>query len=236
MHWTRTLRAGLLVFGLAGAGCAVDRAQPYADLERRLLAAQTLELHAEITSSGLLAADLSGALRLRAGNFAQADFAGEFLGETARPWLISDSSTLRGGSGEHLFVIDTPAALNAGMIQGLLGMGLLHNLAMLSGGAPPERVDGSFGRWLEVRNVKFGPVQDFDAVAARPLQFDVWVAGQHSAEATLWLDEASGLPLWRDQRTIFEQGDMQVRESYSLLRLNQPLPDHLFQPAGAPRD
>jgi hypothetical protein len=96
-----------------------------------------------------------------------------------------------------------------GVLIGLTRMGVLHNLALLIGGADPETGNGDIRTWVEVDAIAW---KNGDP-ASRTLTFDIIVAGIPSAEAELTLD-GRGLPLRREQVVHFEGGEMRVIESY----------------------
>jgi hypothetical protein len=49
------------------------------------------------------------------------------------------------------------------------------------------------------------------------LRFSIHVSGQHVADATLWIDAVSGLPVYREQTVTFPGGRMLVTESYEFV-------------------
>ena len=46
----------------------------------------------------------------------------------------------------------TPPALNEAIVIGLTRMGHLHNIAVLTGGLPPDHSDGGAADWVRVAN------------------------------------------------------------------------------------
>ena len=99
-------------------------------------------------------------------------------------------------------------------------MGLLHNLAMLSSGSPPDRIDGSVSKWVRPGDIRKGASASIDGRDADSLEFTVIVDGQPSGEVVLWLDAESGLPIGREQLVHFSQGDMKVTERYTSISVD----------------
>ncbi len=92
-------------------------------------------------------------------------------------------------------------------------MGVLHNVAMLVGGAVPDHADGGVTSWVRT--------QDHRSTPDGGLAFALLVDGQPSGEATLWLD-ADGFPLRREQVVPFGDTTMRVEERYEVLDASAP--------------
>lgn len=215
----------------------------FADLEARLLAAESVRLHAVITSEGAIESALSGDVVVGGPRQASLSFAGTFSGRLVRPHLICDGSILRAGDRAEPFAEAAPEALAEGLLLGLTRMGLLHNLARLSEGEPPDRTDGTAREWVTVSDLALGEEQELDGVRARPLTFAIAVAGRPVADAALWLDPETGLPRQRWQTVRFEEGEMRVVERYGRFELGGPVDPSTFDvladlpesaPAGEP--
>lgn len=81
-------------------------------------------------------------------------------------------------------------------------MGILNNLARLTGAREPDHADGGVREWVVV-----------DSLPGRgdgALTFDIVVAGQPAGSAALAVDEA-GRPTVRHQTVRFPGGEMQCR-------------------------
>ena len=115
---------------------------------------------------------------------------------------------------------ETPEALKEGIVIGLTRMGLLHNIAVITYGQPPDGTDGKVLEWLEVSGFTAGESETIDDVEVIPISFDLSVGGRPSAEAALWLEKETGLPRKRTQTVRFESGEMKVVETYKPMRLN----------------
>ena len=106
--------------------------------------------------------------------------------------------------------VPRPAGLAAALVVGLTRMGVLHNLAMLVGGAAPARAEGGVEDW--VQTVDHRPLSPAPA-EGEAICFGLRVEGEPSGEATLWLD-ADGMPTRREQIVPFPEGEMRVVERY----------------------
>lgn len=189
-------------------------AQVMSALEQRLLDAQEVDITFEIQSSGAVTSSFSGSLRWVRDGELLLRATGEFAGEPQDLELRGDAQTLETlVDGQQVWTGPRPAALIEAIVLGLTRQGLLHNLAMLTLGSPPERGEGGMGEWLTYVAPKLGPMQEFGADQAQPLEFGVEIEGQVVGRASLWL-RADGLPLERQQAVDFPEGSMQVVERY----------------------
>ena len=185
-------------------------------LEERLLVHRPLHLRFDITSSGAFVAELTGSLRLTEAGETQLDAEGTFGGNDVVLYLKSDGHTMSGGSGQQTFSSDQPDALHESLIIGITRMGLLHNLARLTGGAPPDRADGGVREWVEVQDVAIDTSNE-TPVGGEPLMFNIHVSGNVVADATLFVDQSSGMPVRRRQTVNFPGGSMDVVEEYEFV-------------------
>lgn len=212
----------LAVSGVTGAFAASaaeqaaggDAEAMYLKLEKRLLEAASVRLTYDITAEGALEAHLRGKLTLQEGDRLELDGSGPFGGSPLEVSLVSNGEDLRGGTRPRSFDISAPPALREAVVLGLTRMGLLHNLARLTAGSPPDRANGGVEEWVLVENVRRGEPQEVDGTASVPLSFDVVVSGVPSASATLWLSKDTGLPVKRTQTVRFGSDEMRVVERY----------------------
>jgi hypothetical protein len=179
-----------------------DPEAAYRWLSTTLLAASTVNIAVQCESSAPYPSLLTGTLTLGASNELALSMDGEFAGQTVNLRLRSTGGKLTGGprgDGDTSLDLATPPALREAVVAGLLGMGLLHNLALLSASMPPDHATGGVNEWLVTSNHTWDTGKDavVDGRAARALSFDVSVGGEDVADATLWLDAATGLPVKR---------------------------------------
>ena len=184
------------------------------ELEDRLLASESVQVEFWITAEGAVTADLKGSLSLSTAQGVRMEGSGQFVGQDVDVNLLINENMLRGGSQTTTFDVEIPPALNEGMLIGFTRMGLLHNLARLTAGAPPDRTDGTVRDWVIVHNFS-QTNENIDDLDALPLSFEIMVDSIPSGEVTLWIDEATNLPIQRNQTVHFESGDMLVTERYT---------------------
>ncbi|MDX1530525.1 MAG: hypothetical protein R3362_03275 [Rhodothermales bacterium] len=216
----RAALAGLLLL-LGVAGCAAPRpttgAAPdaLAAVEARLLATPTARTDYAITARGAFTADLTGTLGLGVrgrlfltadGHFGEAEYARRLIADAERMQALEVDALL--------FEQPPPPALREAVVIGLTRMGLLHNLARLVAGQPPDHAGGGAADWVTAHDVRWGTEEMVDGRIARPLHFGIRVSGTDSGAATLWLDAETGLPVRRAQTVRFPDGTMEVEEHY----------------------
>ncbi len=211
-----TTLALLMATGTTAAQDSADAA--FKALERRLLEAESVSFEFDIRAVGPVPAVLVGNAEIGPKETASLVATGSFAGGEAAIRLESDGRAMTGGNGDAVFQADAPPALRQGLLVGLTRMGLLHNLAVLSAGSPPDRIDGTVTDWVRYSDMTLGPEESVDGVAALRFSFTVVVSGVPSALAELWVDAASGLPIRRIQVMNFPQGEMRVLEEYSDFR------------------
>ncbi|MCA9648968.1 MAG: hypothetical protein H6712_32330 [Myxococcales bacterium] len=182
----------------------------FQELEQRLLAEGT-RLRFHITAEGAVEVDLRGELRVD--DELDLRVKGLFAGEAYELRLWTQGDLLLGGPvGTPAFEQPRPAALAPAIVVGLTRMGLLHNIAVLIAGAPPDHGEGGVEQWVQTvghHRVEAGAEEG----EHEGLSFDLVVAGQPSGTATLWLDE-DGQPRRRMQAVAFPDGEMRVIERY----------------------
>jgi hypothetical protein len=181
-----------------------------AALEDRLLAADGIRFEFEVTAEGAIEADLRGMLEASAGEV-RLTAAGSFAGQAVDLTLLADGDRLELGNGPELDRIPTPAYLNEALVIGLTRMGILHNLARLTGGTAPDHAGGGIRDWVTVGAV----TADADTIA-----FDLTVAGEPAGSAALQID-SGGRPVLRRQTVEFSTGQMRVVERYSAFTIDE---------------
>jgi hypothetical protein len=220
----RTRPARLRVLApLLLAGCTASAPPPVLDdaatpemlmagLEERMLREPEWGATFAVRSEGAFAAALDGVLTFEGARTAvRAE--GTFGGAPVALDLVSDGVTMSGGSADRRLEAAEPAALREALVMGFTRMGILHNLARLTGGHAPDHAAGGAGDWVRLRDVRRVDAAEGEVA----LRFEVEVAGAPAGEATLWLDRASGRPLRREQTVRFTGGSMQVTETYAAL-------------------
>ena len=201
----------------------VDVSKELVEIESRLLEAPSIRLRYDIRAEGALEAHLRGQLVLRKDSL-ELDGSGPFGGSSLEVSLVSDGKNMQGGTRARPFDISTPPALREAMVVGLIRMGLLHNLARLTAGSPPDHANGGVDEWVVVSEVQRGEPEDVGGVRAVPLSFEITVSGIPSASATLWLAKDTGLPIRRIQTVRFGSDTMDVVERYEAFEAASPAP------------
>lgn len=227
MRSALTFALGLLLMGCAARPpWPPDAADALAAVEARMLAAPTARVDYRITSEGAFTADLTGTLGLGMRGRTLLVANGTFGGAEQRLLLVAEDGTMRGTRADSLaFEGPQPAALREALLLGLTRMGLLHNLARLTAGQPPDRAEEGIEGWIEPHSAAWGTVDQIDGRDAKALRFTLRVSGTDAADVTLWLDTETGWPLGRDQTVAFPGGTMSVAERYGVWSLHEaPLP------------
>lgn len=208
----------LLTLGAGGCGASAgddarssapppeDPSALYASVERRLLEAEAVSVAFHVTSEGAFVADLEGTLYTSADR-SELAATGTFGGAPVDVRLEADGAQFRYGSAAAPTGAPRPAALEEALLVGLMRMGVLHNLAMLTAGQGADHAEGGVQEWVRVDGFT-------DAASGHGVGFDITVAGTPSGSATLRLDER-GLPREREQVVQFPGGEMRVLERYS---------------------
>jgi hypothetical protein len=193
------------------------------ELERQL--GQTpWRVRYELQAEGVVVASLVGSLSLA--DEVELEVAGQFAGTVHDLRLWTQGDRLHGGPvAAPTLDVPRPPELAAALVIGMTRMGLLHNVAMLIGGAAPDHADGGVAQWVRTRDhQRVTAVRDESSAADdTALSFAIEVAGQRTARATLWLDE-HGLPSRREVTVDLPEGQMRVVERYEWL-LPPPLPE-----------
>lgn len=205
---TFLLLAGLLVIGFPSS--ALQRGlsgQEFSAVEGRLLSARQVTLDFEVTAEGAAEIQVAGRLEWADGAL-RVEAEGAFGGRPVELVLetLDPAARYRYGVRGSAVEADTPPELWPAVVVGLTRMGILHNLARLTGGAAPDHADGGVEEFVQVDDV----ARDEEG----HLAFDILVGGQESGSATLRLDE-SGLPAVRRQNVAFPTGEMRVVERYT---------------------
>lgn len=203
------------------AGVPLDLSLELASIEQNLIDLD-FAMRFDIESKGSVASRLVGELRLQE-NTLRVRASGSFGGEPVELSLQADGKRLRGTNGRSEISIPQPPELERAVVIGLVRMGLLHNLAMLVGGGPPDHADGGVDTWVTTTEVRFGakvgPAEAgsrAERTTPEAMSFRIHVGGSEAGEATLWWDTALDVPIERHQIVRFPEGEMRVRESYSV--------------------
>lgn len=193
-----------------------DPAQVMAKLEQRLLVANRVVVEATIQSRGFIASDLRGRTELLDRNRANVAYTGTFAGKPADLALAADGRLVQLMNGPQTRQARIEAESNRAIIVGLARMGLLHNLARLTGLGEPDHAQGGVADWVKLDNFRPTTFAQFGALEGTTvLGYDLVVAGITSGGVRLWLDPATNLPRRRALTVRFGQSEMEVTEDYT---------------------
>lgn len=205
-----------------------------AGLEELLLRDTGVIVPFKVEAEGALEVALEGSMQLAPGGRARLDAEGTFGGEPVSALLVSDGRRMIWVDNGERHEGPTPSHLREGLVLGLSRMGILHNLARLVAGSPPDATDGSAGAWVQM----VGPAHagsDPSEPTGVGVHFGIVVGGVPAGEATLWMDPETGVPLLRRQEVSFPGGSMQVTERYAGPMADVEVEDSLFVlPAAVP--
>lgn len=182
-------------------------AEQFAQLEETLLTADSLSINFTVTSTGMFAAKLNGNLSISPGEKIDLHAAGTFGEQSVTLHLQADEMRMRGGNGTSNFDQERPEELREALLLGLTRMGILHNLAKLVTGAPPDHADGGVREWIQADSISSGDSSD-------EIAFNIIVSGTRTAAARLEIEQETGLPSKRTQSVVFPGGRMDVVELY----------------------
>ena len=199
------------LLGLQGA-VAAEINNSLTEIEAKLLSAPQVILGFEITATGGVEANLQGSLALRGKDEIELTVSGNFACDEIDLMIHNAEDGLLIGAKDSPRTIAMPAALRDSVVIGFTRMGILHNIARLSAGAPPDHSEGGVGNWVTVNEVTKSPDE-------RHLSFDIIVAGQSSGSAKLLLDPF-GMVVKRDQTVEFPGGTMVVVENYTNIQVS----------------
>lgn len=188
-----------------------DAASRLDELERRLLAADTVRFDFRVNAEGAVEAALVGALKIEGGGI-ELTGTGHFAGQPVEVFLMSDGEHYEFGDPRSSQSLTEPAHLREALLIGFTRMGILHNLARLTGGETPDHADGGVREWVTVDSVLVDPT---DSAA---ISFGLTVAGTRAGVASLHIG-TTGLPVMRRQTVAFPSGDMRVEERYSTVTI-----------------
>ena len=186
-------------------------AQPgalFTTLEERFLNADTVFLNFHVSAAGVIDADIRGRLEVIAGNAVRLTGSGEFAGQPVDLLIWPKGEQIELGNGTDKTIVPKPAALREALLVGFTRMGILHNLARLTGSLPPDQADGGVHDWVLVDSFAQDPIE------SGAITFDLSLAGQRVGSAWILTDE-SGRPVRRLQTVRFPAGEMRVVERYS---------------------
>jgi hypothetical protein len=187
-----------------------------AEVERWLLETAPLQIQFIVTSEGAVESNLRGAVALLEAEGLSITADGQFIGAEQMLRLMGDGQRLTLSSPAGSSEVAQPAGLREAVVIGFTRMGILHNLARLVAGQPPDHMEGGVRDWAQATNVTWGPREMVDGVEALTLDFDIVVSGSPAGSARLYLDAITEQPIRRTQTVEFPEGEVRVVEGYEV--------------------
>lgn len=195
---------------------------PSLDPTERLTAAErtliqdAFRARVTVHSTGAVDSTFVGALVMEGDRIALTA-SGTFAGTPVELSFEADGERMRGKGGARDFDLPQPPELREVLAVSIVRMGILHTLAMLSAGQPPDVPQGDVRDWLVVTPQLGAPtvavMEPFHTeLPADPVTFRTAVAGDDSVTATVWID--GGVLLERQQETRFGEETMTVLEAF----------------------
>lgn len=195
-----------------------DPAEVLAEAERQLIEAP-VRVRFTVKSAGVLACDFVGVLAMEGARVNLAA-SGNFAGLPVELAFEADGTRMHGKGGAQAFDLPQPVALREGLGVGIVRMGILHTLAMLVSGQPPEVPEDGVRTWLVTTPMPGAPTVAVmepvhTALPPDPITFRTAVAGDDAVTATVWIED--GQLRERQQETRFPDGTMTVLEAFDPL-------------------
>jgi hypothetical protein len=195
-------------------------------------------MRVRVATSGRIQSHFEGTIDLGEGQRARFALEGAFGQKDVDVRFVSDGTHMEGGPRGQSFAMDVAPAIREGIVLGFVRMGITHDLAMLSSGRPPDYIDGSARKHLEVVGAAHAPGEAVRGAPTEQWTWALFVDHQRSADETLWVDAKTGLPVRRRVVVHFPEGDMEDGEEYEELTLDAPAAEDTFRigPPLAARD
>jgi hypothetical protein len=231
------MRGWVVLGGLVWTGCGGEAAPPAAEPSLEALEAlladpsQSVHVPFEVEATGAVEVALTGDLFLGPEGAARLEARGTFAGREVDVMAVSDGERLvwSGAPGP----VPSPDGLRDALVVGLTRMGILHNIARLTAGAPPDRMEGGVREWVVVSPDSAGAAPA-PGLTGEGLTRAITVDGVPSGAFRLTFDETGRLPRIRLQGVDFPQGRMDVTERYPTVALAARFPDGHFALPPAP--
>jgi hypothetical protein len=190
-----------------------DPASLFYALEDRLLEAERVEAEFHITAEGAVEVDLEGRLAVSPDGSVSLAAEGTFAGQPVEVFVSQHGPEYEFGNTSDRTSAPAPEYLKEALLIGLTRMGILHNLAMLTAGAPPDRAGGGVTDWVTVDQFSFFDAEEGPS-GLEGVSFELTVAGVPSGSAELDISEG-GILVQRRQTVLFPDGEMRVVERFT---------------------
>lgn len=157
--------------------------------------AECFEIDWTARAHGAVPCDIAGHHRIepRAHRVA-IEYAGTFAGTPVRSTLRANADSMWTGAKAQA----VPADLTHAILYGIARMGVLHNIANLVQGAPPEHAAGGIEQWLVGEAIRCDGVEYVGGVRCWVLQMDLRIEGTRVADTRGWYDADTLMPVRRE--------------------------------------
>jgi SAM-dependent methyltransferase len=163
----------------------ISARESLAQAEEQFLRAEGQRVEFEVSADGAFTAALHGQVSLGDGNALLLEASGVFGGDSVSVWLDASEELMSWGNRENRSERMRPPGLRDAVVVGFVRMGVLHNLARLVTGAPPDRMDGDVRSWVEAEDPEW--VSRDPEVGEAGLSFGIQVEG---SRREWWLEAA----------------------------------------------
>ncbi len=172
-----------------------------------------------VLSNGVVDSAFAGALVMEGDRIALTA-SGSFAGTPVELSFDADGERMRGKGGARGFDLPQPPKLRTVLAVSIVRMGILHTLALLSSGQPPDVPDTDVRAWSVVTPLPGAPtvavMDPFHAeLPSDPVTFQTAVAGEDSITATVWVE--GDVLLERQQETRFGEETMTELEAFEAI-------------------
>jgi hypothetical protein len=208
---------------------AAAPASPLDALEQRLTAARSFRIRARLASGGRIESHFDGSIVAGPERRMRLAMQGAFGGKDIDALFVCDGAKMGGGASGKRFEMDAAPGIREGIAVEFVRRGLLHEVARLSSGLPPDSIDGTVRRHLSVVGLVERPGEDVRGAPTDELSWGLEVDGKRGADETLWLDRRTHLPVRRRVVVHFPEGDMDVGEEYDEVAVDEPEDDATFR-------
>jgi hypothetical protein len=194
------------------AHTAPTAVQKFESVEAFLARAGRFDLKAHVVSSGAVASDLSADVGVANSGIVAIRMHGTLEGKPDNAVLRTDGVVTMVTKDGQDTRLQPGHSMREAVQLGFLRVGLWHNLLLLSHGSQPEHHEGGIKLWADVGNLHYAPSAHAGWTG---LTFDVLIEKKKVGTATLWIDDATKLPVKREQTIVLDGKKIQTIEEYS---------------------
>jgi hypothetical protein len=207
----RPLAIAILFAATSVAHAAPTAEQKFENLEALLARAGRFDVKAHVVSSGAIASDLNADVGVANSGIVAIRMHGTLEGKPDNAVLRTDGVVTMITKDGKETRLQPGHSMREAVQLGFARVGLWHNLLLLSHGSQPEHHEGGIKQWADVGNVHYATSAPKGMTG---LAFDVMIEGKKVGAATLWIDDASKMPVKREQTLTLDGKKIQTVEDY----------------------